>query len=38
LLFDLDGTLVDAIYAHLVACQLALAGRGGGFTTQMYVL
>jgi beta-phosphoglucomutase-like phosphatase (HAD superfamily) len=31
LLFDLDGTLVDTVYAHALAWQMALgeAGRSG---------
>jgi beta-phosphoglucomutase-like phosphatase (HAD superfamily) len=28
LLFDLDGTLVDAVYAHVLAWQRALAEAG----------
>jgi beta-phosphoglucomutase-like phosphatase (HAD superfamily) len=28
LVFDLDGTLVDTVYAHILAWQLALAETG----------
>ena len=36
-LFDLDGTLIDSVYQHVIAWRAALAGSGstcrcGGFT------
>lgn len=31
LIFDLDGTLVDAVYAHIIAWQKALAKAGMAF-------